>query len=77
MDIMKKSFFLQLSFVLILCTGFTCQKKYPPPLAESTSEATSDSGTESNSSSENSNSTDETTDSAKGETEKPVDKTDK
>ena len=83
MDIMKKSFFLQLSFVLLLCAqlmlcaGFTCQKKYPPPPTESNAETTSETPSDADSSSENSNSTSETPDSADGETEKPVDKTDK
>ena len=65
MDIMKKSFFLQLTFVfmlstgMLICTGFTCQKKYPPPLVESNSETPT-----------------ETSDSPNTDLEKPADKTD-
>ena len=62
---------LQLAFVLIITSGFTCQKKYPQaPIDTETSTENPDS------SSENSNSTSETTKASEGDSQKPDDKAD-
>lgn len=74
----KRIVFFQLTFVFMISSGFTCQKKYPEPDPETESSQSEDSApaTSSDSSIENSNSPSETTTPSEGNSQKPVDKTD-
>lgn len=70
----NKSVVFLLAFVLIISSGFTCQKKYPEPAPEEQTEGAEDS---TDSSSENSKSNSETTPPSDTASENPVEKTDK